>query len=245
MGRKLISGQSEIVGKEKEKKKCLGSHEVAASSDCSGIVGKEKKKFLDYQTLLKIGNDNEVCGDLAVSLNHIKLKDERVMEDILDKSTSVKVKADWSIEPNTEPINPSYGKVSLDLRKREVLPPKVTNMDSPPIDPSKEKLGLDSSYVKKDKPLTSGRDNVEDINESPPSTVKKRNGRSSCLSVKGNGMKTRYSKFNYKVSWSLEEEISKVVEVGVALGFDFNGKKVGIIDIFAEAKNKLKARGRK
>ena len=58
-------------------------------------------------------------------------------------------------------------------------------------------------------------------------------------------MKTRYSKFNYKVAWNLEEEISKVINVGVALGFDFNGKKVGINDIFAEAKNKLKARGSK
>ncbi|TXG66707.1 hypothetical protein EZV62_007982 [Acer yangbiense] len=130
MGKKLISEENGMGRK--------------LNSGQSGIVGKEKTKCLDYQTLLKI--------------------------------------------------------VSLDLRKREVLPPKVTNMDNPPIDPSKEKLGLESSYVKKDKPLTSGSglgsvmrnsgekglrkemsltsdiipifvewiDNVEDINEPPP-----------------------------------------------------------------------------
>ena len=52
-------------------------------------------------------------------------------------------------------------------------------------------------------------------------------------------MKPRSLKSNFKMSWYLEEEISKAIKIGVALGFDFNGKEVGLADIFAEAKRKL------
>ncbi|KAK0580027.1 hypothetical protein LWI29_035292 [Acer saccharum] len=61
----------------------------------------------------------------------------------------------------------------------------------------------------------------------------------SCLAAKGQTMKPRSLKSNFKLSWYLEEEISKAIKIGVALGFDFNGKEVGLADIFAETKRKL------
>ena len=49
-----------------------------------------------------------------------------MVDEILDKRTFVKAKATWSIDYKSRPINLSCGKVSLDLRKREVLPLKVS-----------------------------------------------------------------------------------------------------------------------
>ena len=59
------------------------------------------------------------------------------------------------------------------------------------------------------------------------------------LAVKGYGMKLRRSKKCFHLSWILEEEISKVIDLGVAVGFDFNGKEVKMADIVAKAYSKL------
>ena len=59
------------------------------------------------------------------------------------------------------------------------------------------------------------------------------------LAVKGHGMKTRSFKNNFKM-WILEEELSKVLETGAALGYDFEGKEVGTFEILAAVKKSLK-----
>ncbi|KAK1581639.1 hypothetical protein Q3G72_007620 [Acer saccharum] len=69
---------------------------------------------------------------------------------------------------------------------------------------------------------------------------KRRNGRESGLSAKGHGMKTRSSNINYKMPWYLKEEISKFIDIGIALGVDFNDKKVRLADIVAKAYSKLR-----
>ncbi|KAK0599314.1 hypothetical protein LWI29_004178 [Acer saccharum] len=56
-------------------------------------------------------------------------------------------------------------------------------------------------------------------------------------------MKFRNSKSNFKMSWYLEEEISRIIKIGVALGLDFDNKEVGMVDVFVEAKRKLKLGG--
>ncbi|KAK0599670.1 hypothetical protein LWI29_007488 [Acer saccharum] len=50
------------------------------------------------------------------------------------------------------------------------------------------------------------------------------------LAIKCYGMKHRSSKF--KVSWILEEELSKILNMGSALGLAFNGKEVRLADVF-------------
>ncbi|KAI9160641.1 hypothetical protein LWI28_010220 [Acer negundo] len=50
-------------------------------------------------------------------------------------------------------------------------------------------------------------------------------------------------KNNFKLSLNLEEEISRIIRVGVALGLDFDGKKVWLAAVFAEVKRKLKLDG--
>ncbi|KAK3206170.1 hypothetical protein Dsin_020216 [Dipteronia sinensis] len=65
------------------------------------------------------------------------------------------------------------------------------------------------------------------------------NGRDYCLTVKGHSMKLRSSKNCLNLSWNLEKEISKVIDIGVAMGFDFNGKEVKMADIVAKAYSKL------
>ncbi|KAK0594902.1 hypothetical protein LWI29_001713 [Acer saccharum] len=50
--------------------------------------------------------------------------------------------------------------------------------------------------------------------------------------------KTRNSKF--KMSWILVEEINKIIDMGIALGFDYKDKEVGMVDVFAKAISKLK-----
>ncbi|KAK0601488.1 hypothetical protein LWI29_024760 [Acer saccharum] len=40
--------------------------------------------------------------------------------------------------------------------------------------------------------------------------------------------------------WYLEEEISKFIDIGIALGVDFNDKKVRLADIVAKAYSKLR-----
>ena len=70
---------------------------------------------------------------------------------------------------------------------------------------------------------------------------KRRNGRNSGLSAKGHGMKTMSSNINYKMPWYLEEEISKFIGIGIALGVDFNNKKVTrLADIVVKAYLKLR-----
>ncbi|KAK3223404.1 hypothetical protein Dsin_010429 [Dipteronia sinensis] len=72
-------------------------------------------------------------------------------------------------------------------------------------------------------------------------------GKISSLSLKSHCMKTRSSsvhdkiqyqirEFKNKVGWSLEEEIVKVLEKGMALGFDFNGKKKELLEIINSRK---------
>ena len=52
-------------------------------------------------------------------------------------------------------------------------------------------------------------------------------------------MKCRNSKNNLKLSLNFEDEFSRIIRFGVAMGMDFNGKKVGLADVFVEAKRKL------
>ncbi|KAK0595436.1 hypothetical protein LWI29_006619 [Acer saccharum] len=68
---------------------------------------------------------------------------------------------------------------------------------------------------------------------------KRRNGRDYCLVVKGYGMKLRSSKNCLNLSWNLEKEISKVIDFGIAVGFDFNDKEVKMADIIDKAYSKL------
>ncbi|KAI9200253.1 hypothetical protein LWI28_004974 [Acer negundo] len=63
---------------------------------------------------------------------------------------------------------------------------------------------------------------------------------SSYLAVKGQVMKCRNSKNNLKLSLNFEDEISRIIRIGVDLGMDFDGKKVGMTAVFAEVKRKLK-----
>ncbi|KAK0575915.1 hypothetical protein LWI29_009073 [Acer saccharum] len=55
---------------------------------------------------------------------------------------------------------------------------------------------------------------------------------------KGHSMRTKSSKF--KLSWILEEEISKVIDMSTTLGFDFNDKEVQMVDAIENAFLKLK-----
>ncbi|KAI9177705.1 hypothetical protein LWI28_018326 [Acer negundo] len=56
-------------------------------------------------------------------------------------------------------------------------------------------------------------------------------------------MKCRNSKNNLKLFLNFEDEISRIIRIGVALGMDFEGKKVGMVAAFAEVKRKLKLGG--
>ncbi|KAK0596117.1 hypothetical protein LWI29_012950 [Acer saccharum] len=69
--------------------------------------------------------------------------------------------------------------------------------------------------------------------------LKKWEGRDSSLSVKRLVMKTKYSNVNFKVSWNLEEAISKIIETCAKLSFDFKGNKVKMVDIMAVMMRKL------
>ncbi|KAI9196004.1 hypothetical protein LWI28_020201 [Acer negundo] len=69
---------------------------------------------------------------------------------------------------------------------------------------------------------------------------KRRNGRDIGLAGKGHGMKTRSSNANFKMPLYMEEEISKFIEFGIALGFDFNDKKVRLANIVTKAYSKLR-----
>ena len=42
------------------------------------------------------------------------------------------------------------------------------------------------------------------------------------------------------MSWILEEEITKIIDLGSALGFDFDDKEVRMSDVIAKAISKLK-----
>ncbi|KAI9157222.1 hypothetical protein LWI28_018742 [Acer negundo] len=59
------------------------------------------------------------------------------------------------------------------------------------------------------------------------------------IQTKGQAMKHRSLKNNFKMSWFLKEEISKAIKIGVSFGFDFNDKEVGLANIFAKAKRRL------
>ena len=41
---------------------------------------------------------------------------------------------------------------------------------------------------------------------------------------------------NNKVTWNLEDEVAKVLEKGLALGFNFCGKKQELVEIIARRK---------
>ncbi|KAK0600044.1 hypothetical protein LWI29_011032 [Acer saccharum] len=73
-----------------------------------------------------------------------------------------------------------------------------------------------------------------------PNISKRSRERDSCLSIKSHSMKLRNSKDNFKFSSILEDELVKVIETGVGLGMDFNGKEVGMAEIFAEERRKKK-----
>ncbi|KAI9165576.1 hypothetical protein LWI28_016713 [Acer negundo] len=76
---------------------------------------------------------------------------------------------------------------------------------------------------------------------------KRRSGKKSSPSLKSHSMKTRGSSIHNKiqhqirevqnkVGWSLEEEIVKVLKKGMALGFEFNGKKKKLLEIINSRK---------
>ena len=52
-------------------------------------------------------------------------------------------------------------------------------------------------------------------------------------SKRRNGMKLRSSKNCFSMSWNLEEEILKVIDYGIAVGYDFKDKEVKMVDIVA------------
>ena len=52
-------------------------------------------------------------------------------------------------------------------------------------------------------------------------------------------MKLRSSKNCFIMSGKLEEEIFKIIDYGIAVGFDFKDKKVKMADIFAKVISKL------
>ncbi|KAK0574882.1 hypothetical protein LWI29_030441 [Acer saccharum] len=73
-----------------------------------------------------------------------------------------------------------------------------------------------------------------------PGVSKKRRGRKSSVSMKGHNMilrsfracekmKHRNPELINKVAWNLEDEVVKVLEKGMAPGFNFYGKKTGIV----------------
>ncbi|KAI9177736.1 hypothetical protein LWI28_018587 [Acer negundo] len=68
---------------------------------------------------------------------------------------------------------------------------------------------------------------------------KRMKGTDYCLVVKGHDMKLRSSKNCFNMSWNLEEEIFKVIDYGIDVGYDFKDKKVKMVDIFAKAISKL------
>ncbi|KAI9161707.1 hypothetical protein LWI28_019975 [Acer negundo] len=76
--------------------------------------------------------------------------------------------------------------------------------------------------------------------ETFPNISKRRRERDSFLSIKSHSMKLRNSKDNFKFSSILEDKLVKVIETGVGLGMDFNGKEVGMAKIFAEKRRKKK-----
>ncbi|KAI9159784.1 hypothetical protein LWI28_001880 [Acer negundo] len=76
--------------------------------------------------------------------------------------------------------------------------------------------------------------------ETFPNISKRRRERDSFLSIKSHSMKLRNSKDNFKFSSILEDKLVKVIETGVGLGMDFNGKEVGMAKIFAENRRKKK-----
>ncbi|KAK0601401.1 hypothetical protein LWI29_023901 [Acer saccharum] len=76
--------------------------------------------------------------------------------------------------------------------------------------------------------------------ETLPNISKRSSERDSCLSIKSHSMKLRNSKDNFKFSLIIEDELVKVIETAVGLGMDFNGKEVGMAEIFAEERRKKK-----
>ncbi|KAK2642306.1 hypothetical protein Ddye_024069 [Dipteronia dyeriana] len=96
----------------------------------------------------------------------------------------------------------------------------------------------------------------------PPKTTKKRKVIKKCLSSKCHGMQTRNSKvskartdqaveigpgrdtpsnltyqnsdLNSKEVWNLEDKVAKVLEKGLTLSLNFNGKKEELLDIIAK-----------
>ncbi|KAK0589005.1 hypothetical protein LWI29_008388 [Acer saccharum] len=80
-----------------------------------------------------------------------------------------------------------------------------------------------------------------------PGTSKRKRGRKSLVSLKQHSMILRNFKacekvmqqnfeINNKVTWNLEDEVAKVLEKVVALGFNFYGKKKELIEIIARRK---------
>ncbi|KAI9200709.1 hypothetical protein LWI28_012014 [Acer negundo] len=88
-----------------------------------------------------------------------------------------------------------------------------------------------------------GANKAGENNVTVHTVLKKRKVQNLCVSVKRRIMKTRYSNVNFKVSWNLEDGISKIIETIVNLGFDFKGNSVNMADIMAELKRKLKLVG--
>ncbi|KAK0598674.1 hypothetical protein LWI29_036928 [Acer saccharum] len=74
-------------------------------------------------------------------------------------------------------------------------------------------------------------------NSNPPPAEAKARGKDGRLG-EGHGMKTKSSK--YKVSWIIEEETSKIIDLGTALDFYFYDKEGRLADVIAKAISELK-----
>ncbi|KAK0599383.1 hypothetical protein LWI29_004785 [Acer saccharum] len=162
--------------------------------------------------------DREVGGVLYDFFGHSKIKGEK-----LDGKKAVKKKAIKDVR-STMP----FDRYSLSLDE-------YTDAScSSPSYSSLDEGGLGSNEISKEGKVS---DNMKLL--TPVLTT----SRISYLAVKCHVMKFRNSKSNFKMFWYLEEEISRIIRIGVALGLDFDNKKVGMADVFIEAKRKLKLGG--
>ncbi|KAK0579344.1 hypothetical protein LWI29_024872 [Acer saccharum] len=230
LGRRNGIGQWVCADKTLEKgldqgKEALGRRNGIGSWVCAD---KTLAKGLDHWPKLKLVNDKDLKEGKTVIFNFLEGFRDKVVGENLKK---VKL-------TNDKVSHVSTGKLALDVRKDKVG--SCLNQ----INSWKEGCWLNFKNFKKGcyregfaGPIKSGKSIGRNENR------KKWKVRDSSVSVKKHVMKTRYSKVNFKVSWNLEEGITKIIETGVKLGFDFKGKKVKMVDILAVLWKKLMSSG--
>ncbi|KAK0602348.1 hypothetical protein LWI29_032533 [Acer saccharum] len=93
------------------------------------------------------------------------------------------------------------------------------------VESSKEEMPF-----KDNKELSVKSERYWEDNEGVFNESKMRNDKVFCLAAKGHGMKSRSSKYKLSVL-DPEEEITKIIDLGSALGFDFDDKEVRMSDV--------------